>query len=74
MKRYNFDRKGFAEGIAVHAEVMEVAIIAGRKLNLRCAKTIKEIRQREQEVLIFRDNEPCISKCSICGVEWILIS
>lgn len=69
MERYNFDRKGFAEGIAVHAENMEDAIIAARKLNLRCTKTIKEIRQRDQEVLTFRDNEPCVSKCSICGVE-----
>lgn len=69
MKAWNFDRckngKLIADRIRVHAENIDLAWILAVKLHIKtCPK-----REIHREYLIFVDNEPCVSKCSICGVE-----
>jgi hypothetical protein len=59
MKRYNFDRYVFGEkmamGIGVHANNMEEATQKAAALN-----------DHAGELLVFRDNAPCATQCSIC--------
>jgi hypothetical protein len=67
MKAWNFDRyvgkRLKAEGIRVHAKNLEDATSQAYEL---LVKTHPDGRFN-RETLIFRDNEPCVSKCSICG-------
>ena len=69
MKAWNFDgyRDGklMAEGIRVHAENIDLAWIIVTKLH---AKTCPK-REIHREYLVFTDNNPCVSKCNICGIK-----
>lgn len=49
LKRYNFKREGKAEGVFIHADSLEEAILKAQKIAsiMPCAK------------LIFVDNKPC---------------
>lgn len=64
MQRYNFDRKGMAQGIGVHATNYEEAICKAIKLQ---SNLFHENKLNACCPLIFRDNQPCISQCNICN-------
>jgi hypothetical protein len=44
-----------AQGVAVHADSLEAATVQAEQLN--ADKT---------EVLVFRDNMPCVTQCDVC--------
>ena len=65
MQRYNFDyARPKAEGIGVHAQDMETALEAA----LLIANHGIEYEYQRVKKLVFRDNQPCVSGCKICGV------
>lgn len=63
MKRWNFDRYRngvkMAEGIGVHKDTMDGAVIAANEMNNRHPDS-------DGETLVFRDNNPCVSECDKC--------
>ena len=65
MQRYNFDRKGMAQGIGVHAETLGEA--AQKALEMQ-SRLFHEGNLNANCPLVFRDNKPCAVQCDICGV------
>lgn len=65
MQRYNFDYvRPMAEGIGVHAPDMDTALEAA----LMIANNGIKFEHERVKRLVFRDNQPCASRCKVCGV------
>ena len=70
MKAYNFDRYFGAcrlgQGITVHAETLQEATEKAILMNVIGGITSRGMRGRSTQRLIFVDNSPCSSACSLC--------